>query len=61
MHMYGRARTKPYEYTHTVGAYVQVYLYGPDRTRTVQILILSGTYIHVALLKKKTYTCTHHG
>ena len=47
---YGPVRTRPYEYTHTVGLYaygrtVRVYSYGPDRTRTVQIRVWSGTYI----------------
>ena len=42
----------PYAYTHTVRPYaygrtVRVYVYGPDRTRTVQILIWSGTYIYI--------------
>ena len=41
----------PYAYTHTVRPYaygrtVRVYAYGPDRTRTVQILIWSGTYLY---------------
>ena len=50
----------PYAYTHTVRPYaygrtVRVYVYGPDRTRTVQILIWSGTYTFHYIKKRQTH------